>query len=203
MCLCPLGCSLDRGKWSNDGLGGRICRTPEDDCAHASNVSYAAAIADAQNVPQSTGTVPRNGISGRMEEQPCDANWFVLQRSVALVNMGIVNDFPDFMKDSANHVPKDQQHTEAVEGYVFDGSGVGQMAFWSCAEDMESEWHTHDFDEYFVVVAGEYLLLLEGSERVLRPGDEVVVPSGVRQAARVAAGTRTIHAFGGQRVVKQ
>jgi len=117
--------------------------------------------------------------------------------------MKIVNEFPAFMKEPVNRVPKSQQHTQAVEGFVFGGSGIGQMAFWSCAEDMESEWHANDFDEYFVVVAGKYVLLLEGSERVLRPGDEVVVPSGVRQAAKVAAGTRTIHAFGGQRVIEQ
>lgn len=115
--------------------------------------------------------------------------------------METVNDFPAFMKDAANRVPADQQNTEGVEGYVFEGRGPGQMIFWTCSENLESKWHAHEFDEYFVVVAGEYVLLFEGSERVLRPGDEVVVPSGVRQAARVAAGTRTIHVFGGQRVV--
>ena len=113
-----------------------------------------------------------------------------------------MNDFPDFMRDPANRVPSNQQNTDAVEGYVFIGRGAGQVAFWTCSENLESKWHAHAFDEYFVVVAGEYVLLLEGSEQVLRPGDEVVVPSGVRQAARVAAGTRTIHAFGGQRVVE-
>ena len=37
-----------------------------------------------------------------------------------------------------NRVPKVRQHTQAVQGFVFGGSGIGQMAFWSCAEDMES-----------------------------------------------------------------
>ena len=113
-----------------------------------------------------------------------------------------MNDFPAFMKDPANRVPTDQQHTVGVEGYVFDGRGAGQMAFWSCEEARQSDWHAHDFDEYFVVVAGEYVLVLEGSEQVLHPGDEAVVPGGTRQAARVAAGTRTVHAFGGRRVVR-
>jgi quercetin dioxygenase-like cupin family protein len=121
---------------------------------------------------------------------------------MALESMNNVNDFPDFMKDVADRVPGNQQNTDAVEGYVFKGLGANQIAFWTCSENLESKWHAHAFDEWFVVIAGEYVLLLEGSEQVLRPGDETVVPSGVRQAARVSAGTRTIHAFGGQRVTE-
>ena len=117
--------------------------------------------------------------------------------------IGTVDDFPAFMKEPANRVPLGQQHTEAVEGYVFQGRGIGQMAFWTCAERRNSDWHAHDFDEYFVVVAGEYVLMLDGSERVLHAGDEAVIPRGTRQAARVAAGTRTIHAFGGRRVIEK
>jgi quercetin dioxygenase-like cupin family protein len=113
-----------------------------------------------------------------------------------------VDDFPAFMKDPLNRVPVGQQHTDAVEGYVFEGRDNRQMAFWSCTEPRDSDWHAHDFDEYLVVVAGEYVLLLDGSEQILHAGDEAVIPRGTRQAARVAAGTRTIHAFGGQRIIR-
>jgi quercetin dioxygenase-like cupin family protein len=107
------------------------------------------------------------------------------------------------MKNPVNRVAPAQQHTVGAEGYVFDGAGEGQMAFWTCTEAQTSDWHVHDFDEYMVVVAGEYVLLLEGSEQVLGPGDETTIAKGVNQAARVSAGTRTIHAFGGRRVVRE
>ena len=104
------------------------------------------------------------------------------------------------MKETVDRVPAEQQHTGAVEGYIFIGRGNAQMAFWTCSEARSSDWHTNSFDEYLLVVSGEYVLLLDDSEQVLAAGSEVVIPGGVRQAARIAARTRTIHAFGGPRV---
>jgi len=111
-----------------------------------------------------------------------------------------MNSFPDFIKDEANRIPEDQQNTAAVEGFVYQGRGAGQVAFWTCHEARESNWHRHDFPEYLCVVAGEYVLVLEEGERTLGPGDEVEIRAGARQSARIAAGTRTIHAFGGRRI---
>ena len=32
------------------------------------------------------------------------------------------NDFPEFMKNQLNRIPKEQQNTDSVDGYVFDGA---------------------------------------------------------------------------------
>jgi quercetin dioxygenase-like cupin family protein len=111
-----------------------------------------------------------------------------------------VKDFPDFMKNKKNRVPAGAQNTQDVEGYYYDGPGGGQMAFWTCRSGRESKKHRHDFDEYFVVVSGEYTACFEDKEVVLHPGDELFIPAGTLQWGRCAAGTRTIHAFGGKRV---
>jgi catechol 2,3-dioxygenase-like lactoylglutathione lyase family enzyme/quercetin dioxygenase-like cupin family protein len=112
-----------------------------------------------------------------------------------------MRDFPGFMKHEADRVDTAQQNTEGVEGYVFEGA-AGQMAFWTCHEARESKPHTHPFDEWTLIIEGEYTMCTAAGERVLRPGDEAVVPAGTEQWGRCTAGTRTVHAFGGRRVVK-
>ncbi len=111
-----------------------------------------------------------------------------------------MEDFPEFMKNEGNRVPAAAQNTKDVVGYYYEGPGGGQMAFWTCYEARDSKKHRHDFDEYTVVVCGQYTACFEDKEIVLNPGDELVVPAGTLQWGRCTAGTRTIHAFGGKRI---
>jgi quercetin dioxygenase-like cupin family protein len=73
------------------------------------------------------------------------------------------------------------------------------MAFWRCYESAASSAHTHDYDEYFTVVQGCYTLIIEGRRIPVKAGEEYFIPQGVLHSGEVVAGTRTIHAFGGQR----
>jgi quercetin dioxygenase-like cupin family protein len=66
-----------------------------------------------------------------------------------------MNDFPSFMKNPVNMVDPSSQFTPGIEGYVFDGS---QMAFWTYGKDAPSEEHEHTYEEYIVVVQGQYNL---------------------------------------------
>ncbi len=111
-----------------------------------------------------------------------------------------MNEFPEFMKRPANRIGKASQYTEGIEGYVFTGADGSQMAFWTCYQDRESQEHTHDYDEYFVVVHGEYTVIMNDKEEILGVGQECHIPKGTPHAGRSVAGTRTIHCFGGKRV---
>ena len=73
-----------------------------------------------------------------------------------------MDSFPDFMKNPANRIDSGSQYTKDIEGYVFDGADGSQMAFWTAYADRSSAGHSHDYDEYFVVVQGEYVLLMDG-----------------------------------------
>jgi quercetin dioxygenase-like cupin family protein len=110
-----------------------------------------------------------------------------------------MNEFPEFMKRAANRIATSSQATPGVEGYVFDGADGSQMAFWTCHQTASSAEHVHEFDEYMTVVQGCYTLIIEGRRIPVRAGEEFFVPRGVVHAGEVVAGTRTIHAFGGQR----
>jgi len=109
------------------------------------------------------------------------------------------DDYPKFMKHPANRIAGSDQSTPGVEGYVFDGKGGAQMAFWTCRETAASAEHTHTYDEYVLVVQGSYTLIINGLRIPLKAGEEYLIPCGVRHSGEVLAGTRTIHAFGGHR----
>jgi quercetin dioxygenase-like cupin family protein len=110
-----------------------------------------------------------------------------------------MDDFPEFMKHSINRIAMSNQATPGVEGYLFDGADGSQMAFWTCRETAVSAAHSHDYDEYMLVVQGQYTVLIDGKRIPLRAGEEYVIPGGVLHGGEVLAGTRTIHAFGGHR----
>ncbi len=114
-----------------------------------------------------------------------------------------MNDFPPFMKNPVNRIAPGSQHTRGIEGYVFDGGDGSQMAFWSVTEDATTAEHVHAFDEYVLVVEGTYRMLLDGNEVRLDAGQEYHIPRGTRIAGHVTAGTRTIHAFGGERAKRE
>jgi mannose-6-phosphate isomerase-like protein (cupin superfamily) len=110
-----------------------------------------------------------------------------------------MNDFPQFMKHPANRIEASDQATPGVEGYLFDGRDGSQMAFWTCRENAASVAHTHDYDEYMLVVKGCYTLIVDGVRIPVNAGEEYFIPRGVPHGGEVLAGTRTIHAFGGHR----
>jgi len=115
--------------------------------------------------------------------------------------MEIIRRFPDFMKNPANAIDAGSQ-SEGVRGYGFDGADGSQMAFWECQKDGVSSEHTHDFDEYFIVVQGRYTVITSDTRLPLLPGQECYIPKGIPHAGEFIAGTRTIHAFGGTRAVR-
>ena len=114
-----------------------------------------------------------------------------------------MTDFPKFMKNELNHIDSSQQNTKDIDGYYYEGNDGSQMAIWTCYSDQVSKAHQHPFDEYTIVVSGQYTAIIDGKEIILNPGDEIFVPKGTLQAGRCIAGTRTISAFGGKRIKKE
>ena len=113
-----------------------------------------------------------------------------------------MRDFPAFMQSPANRIAPSSQHTPGVVGYVFDGADGTQMAFWTVERDAATAEHVHEFDEWFCVIAGSYVLTLDGAEIRVGAGQECFIPKGTKIAGRASAGTRTIHAFGGRRAAR-
>jgi len=113
-----------------------------------------------------------------------------------------MNQFPAFMKNPANAIVAHQQ-SEGVTGYLFDGAEGSQVVIFQCATNGISNEHIHDFDEYVVVIQGEYTLGIEGKTIKLTAGQEYYIPKGVPHDGAFIAGTRTINAFGGKRAERK
>ena len=109
-----------------------------------------------------------------------------------------MKDFPEFMKNPLNAIDSNSQ-SKGIEGYVFDGMDDSQMAFWMCHKNGKSSKHIHEYDEYMVVVQGRYTLIINEEKIPLTAGQEYFIPKGLAHAGEFIAGTRTIHAFGGNR----
>jgi quercetin dioxygenase-like cupin family protein len=112
-------------------------------------------------------------------------------------------DFPDFIRNAENRIARSSQYTDDIEGYLFDGADGTQVALWTSHARRTSTEHTHDFDEYVVVIEGKCTAVLEGRRVELVVGQELLIPRGTRQAMEVEAGTRTLHVFGGRRAKRE
>jgi len=73
---------------------------------------------------------------------------------------------------------------------------------WNCAASTESRPHEHEFDEYILIVSGSCTINMGGKTIELSPGDEHLIPRGIRHSVRCNAGTRAIDAFAGPRAVR-
>ena len=110
-----------------------------------------------------------------------------------------MKDFPDFMRNPANKIDSESQYTPGIEGYVYDGADGSQMAFWTNKQTAKSREHSHAYEEYIVVVQGQYIIMIGNDRIILNPGDEYVVPKGIVHSGEAIGGTRAIYAFGGKR----
>ena len=113
-----------------------------------------------------------------------------------------LTDFPDFMKNHKNKIDSKYQSTDKIEGYVYDGIDGSQMACWKCNEKGYSAEHTHEYDEYMIVVQGRYTIILGDDKIDINSGEEVLIPKNVPHAGEYIENTRTIHAFGGKRAIR-
>lgn len=109
-----------------------------------------------------------------------------------------MKDFPDFMRNPLNAIDPKMQ-TPGNVGYVYDGKDGSQMAFWTTTVDIVSKEHVHDFDEYVVVVQGQYTIIINEKRYILNPGDEYLISKGVPHSGESIKGTRAIYAFGAKR----
>ncbi len=114
-----------------------------------------------------------------------------------------MKDFPDFMRNPANKVDSKSQYTPGIEGYVFDGADGSQMAFWTYKQARKSNEHSHLYEEYIVIIQGQYTIIIENDRISLNPGDEYMIPKGVVHSGETIAGTRAIYAFGGKRAKRE
>ena len=113
-----------------------------------------------------------------------------------------MNEFPEFMRRPENKV-QISPRAGGMEGYLFEGLDGVQMVCWMCPEGGVSPMHTHDYDEYAIVVEGLFTGTVGGEPVSMGPGDECYIPAGVPHDGSYSTGYRAIDAFGGKRVKRE
>ena len=111
----------------------------------------------------------------------------------------ILEGFPKFLKNPLNAAAVGGP-SPGLSGYVFDGKDGSQLVMWTSTEGGISHPHSHDYDEYAIIIQGETTCLIEGKEVTFRAGDECYIPAGVMHSGTFTKGYRAIDGFGGKRV---
>lgn len=107
-------------------------------------------------------------------------------------------DFPLFLRAPEHKI--DEGYKEpGVAGWRYEDADGVQVICWTCHIDGVSPEDRHDFDEYMVVVKGEFRLSIKDEIHYLHSGDDFHIPAGTIHTGAFTAGTRTIHFFGGKR----
>ena len=110
-----------------------------------------------------------------------------------------MNPFPQFMRNPENAVEASHQ-AGGMEGYVYDGIDGSQLVVWHCPDGGESPMHTHDYDEYAIVIQGTFTGTVDGKPIAMGPGDECFIAAGTPHDGTYSHNYRAIDAFGGRRV---
>jgi mannose-6-phosphate isomerase-like protein (cupin superfamily) len=87
-----------------------------------------------------------------------------------------LDDFPIFMINDKNKIDSKYQSSDKIEGYVYDGIDGSQMTYWRCNDKGYSSEHTHEYDEYMIVVQGRYTMILGNDKIDINAGEEVFIP---------------------------
>lgn len=84
--------------------------------------------------------------------------------------------------------PDDVVQTAAIK------SDSGLVVFFTFHRDMDLPLHAHGA-QWGTVVEGEIEFTIGNETKIYGRGDSYFIPAGVRQGARIKAGTRVIDAF--------
>lgn len=110
-----------------------------------------------------------------------------------------LKDFPRFLRHEFNEAAVGGP-SPGLSGYVFEGKDGSQLVMWTSTKGGVSHPHSHDYDEYCIVIQGETTCLVDGKEITYRAGDECYIPAGVVHSGTFTPGYRAIDGFGGRRV---
>lgn len=110
-----------------------------------------------------------------------------------------MKEFPLFMQKRCNAV-KTSRQAGGLKGFVFEGVDGTQLVIWQSKRGGVSVMHTHDYDEYAIVVQGTFTGTVGGKKVKMTAGDECFIPAGVPHDGVYSSNYRAIDAFGARRV---
>ncbi len=100
------------------------------------------------------------------------------------------SEFPKVITD----LPEAEIPFPGVRGWIAQGEDH-QLVFFEMKPTADVPPHSHEYDQWGVVLEGEMELTIGEDARVYGPGDDYVIPAGVTHSARFLSRARVLDFF--------
>jgi len=114
-----------------------------------------------------------------------------------------MGEYPEFIKNPVNRVAAASKFSKNIDGYIFNGADGSQVIFWTYLGPGQVNTHTHEYDEYLIVMEGQYTLIIDDRKIPVKAGQEYLIKKGIPHGGEAVVGTRTIDIFGGKRAKRE
>ena len=91
-------------------------------------------------------------------------------------------------------LPEADIHIEGVKAWILQGQNH-QLVFFEFKPHVQVPEHSHDYDQWGMLIEGKMHLTIDGQTRTCEKGDEYVIPAGAKHYATFQHKTRVIDFF--------
>jgi len=91
-------------------------------------------------------------------------------------------------------LPEADIHIEGIKAWILQG-GSHQLVFFEFKADTQVPEHSHDYDQWGMLIEGKMNLIVNGKTRICEKGHEYVIPTGAKHYATFQSKTRVMDFF--------
>lgn len=103
-----------------------------------------------------------------------------------------LSSFPEAIKNS---LPRASSSVSSdLQGFVLNGE-KSQVVFWEVKKGFSVEPHSHDHDEWGIIVSGYCILTVEGETKTYNAGEEFFIPGGKSHYCTMSDNYRSVDFF--------
>ncbi len=102
----------------------------------------------------------------------------------------LVKGFPDII----TCLPEAEIPVKGVRAWILQGA-KHQLAFFEMEPKAQVPEHSHDYDQWGILIKGKMRLIINGKARICEKGDEYVIPAKAKHSAEFLTKVRVIDLF--------
>lgn len=91
-------------------------------------------------------------------------------------------------------LPEADIHIEGVKAWILQGENH-QLVFFEFKPDTQVPEHSHDYDQWGMLIEGKMNLVVNGKTRTCEKGEEYIIPAGAKHCATFQTKTRVMDFF--------
>ena len=91
-------------------------------------------------------------------------------------------------------LPEADIHIEGIKAWILQGE-KHQLVFFQMEPDVQVPHHSHDYDQWGMMIEGKMELTINGKTRLCEKGDEYVIPAHAGHSAKFLSKSRVMDFF--------